>query len=118
MLAVGCIHTGREFGQGVKRKNEVDSLTGLITKADITQIAIDLINVQKVKGITLAIVDIDYFKKVNDTYGHMCGDKVLLKVAGIMEKEVGERGIVGRIGGDEFLIIFIRRMIWRICANG
>ncbi len=106
LLAVGCIHTGREFGQGVKRKNEVDSLTGLITKADITQIAIDLINVQKVKGITLAIVDIDYFKKVNDTYGHMCGDKVLLKVAGIMEKEVGERGIVGRIGGDEFLIIF------------
>lgn len=60
LLAVGCIHTGREFGQGVKRKNEVDSLTGLITKADITQIAIDLINVQKVKGITLAIVDIDY----------------------------------------------------------
>lgn len=107
-IAVGCIHAGREFGQGVQRKTEVDSLTGLITKADITQIAIDLINVRKVKGITLAIVDVDYFKKVNDTYGHMYGDKVLLKVAGIMEKEVGERGIVGRIGGDEFLIIFFQ----------
>jgi len=105
-IAVGCIHIGREFGQGVQRKTEVDSLTGLMTKADITQTAIDLINVRKVKGITLAIVDIDYFKKVNDTYGHMYGDKVLQKVAGIMEKEVGERGIVGRIGGDEFLIIF------------
>lgn len=105
-MAVGCIHAGREFEQGVQRKTEVDSLTGLLTKADITQMAIDLINVRKVKGITLAIVDVDYFKKVNDTYGHMYGDKVLLKVAGIMEKEVGERGIVGRIGGDEFLIIF------------
>lgn len=105
-LVAGCIHVGRDYGQNVQRKIEVDSLTGLATKADITHIATDLINVRKVKGITLAIVDIDYFKKVNDTYGHMCGDEVLLKVAGIMEKEVGGGGIVGRIGGDEFLIIF------------
>lgn len=105
-ITVGCIHTGRDFGEELQRKTDVDSLTGLLTKADITRIAIDLINVKKVRGITLAIVDIDYFKKVNDTYGHMCGDEVLVKVAGIMEKEVGESGIVGRIGGDEFLIIF------------
>lgn len=105
-IAVGYIHIGREFEQSIQRKTEIDSLTGLIAKADITRIAIDLINVRKVKGITLAIVDIDYFKKVNDTYGHMCGDEVLLKVAGIMEKEVGEDGLIGRIGGDEFLIIF------------
>lgn len=105
-IVVGCIHTGHEAEPGIQRKNEVDSLTGLLTKADITRIAIDLINVRKVRGITLAIVDIDYFKKVNDTYGHMCGDEVLLKVAGIMEKEVGAGGIIGRIGGDEFLIIF------------
>lgn len=102
----GYIHIGRDLGQSIQKKTEVDSLTGLITKADITHMAIDLINVRKVKGITLAIVDIDYFKNVNDTYGHMCGDEVLLKVAAIMEKEVGETGLVGRIGGDEFLIIF------------
>ncbi len=105
-LVVGCIHIGPAPVQDVQRKIEVDSLTGLITKADITRIAIDIINVRKVRGITLAIVDIDYFKKVNDTFGHMCGDEVLKKVAGIMEKEVGEDGIVGRIGGDEFLILF------------
>lgn len=105
-IAAGCIHIGRELGQNVQKKMEVDSLTGLLTKADITHMAIDLINVKKARGITLAIVDIDYFKKVNDTYGHMCGDEVLMKVAGIMEKEVGENGVVGRIGGDEFLIIF------------
>ena len=105
-IVAGCIHIGRDYGQSIQRKMEVDSLTGLITKADITNTAIDLINVKRVKGITLAIVDIDYFKTVNDTYGHMCGDEVLRKVAGIMEKEVGESGLVGRIGGDEFLIIF------------
>ncbi|MCM1385807.1 MAG: GGDEF domain-containing protein [Bacillus sp. (in: Bacteria)] len=105
-IAVGCIHIGRDFGQDIRKKIELDSLTGLVTKADITRIAIDIINVKKVKGITLAIVDIDYFKNVNDTYGHMCGDEVLSKVAAIMEKEVGDNGLVGRIGGDEFLIIF------------
>lgn len=105
-MGVGSIHTGREFVQDIQKKVEVDSLTGLIAKADITRMAMDLINVRKVKGITLAIVDIDYFKKVNDTYGHMYGDEVLLKVAGIMEKEVGDTGTVGRIGGDEFMIIF------------
>ncbi len=105
-VAVGCIHIGQEFVHDMQPKTEVDSLTGLLSKADITRTAIDLINVKKVQGITLAIVDVDYFKKVNDTYGHMYGDEVLLKVAGIMEKEVGENGIIGRIGGDEFLIIF------------
>lgn len=105
-VAVGCIHIGQESVQDIQPKTEVDSLTGLLTKADITRIAIDLINVRKVKGITLAIVDVDFFKKVNDTYGHMCGDEVLLKVAAIIEKEIGENGIAGRIGGDEFLIIF------------
>lgn len=105
-MAVGSIHTGREFIQDVQKKVEPDSLTGLIAKADITRMAMDLINVRRVKDITLAIVDIDYFKKVNDTYGHMYGDEVILKVAGIMEKEVGDTGIVGRIGGDEFMIIF------------
>lgn len=105
-FVAGCIHIGKDYGRNVQRKTNVDSLTGLIIKADITNIAIDLIDVRKVKGITLAIVDIDYFKNVNDTYGHMCGDEVLSKVAGIMEKEVGQTGLVGRIGGDEFLIIF------------
>ena len=102
----GCIHLGKGSENDVQKKVEVDSLTGLITKEDITRIAIDLINVRKVKGITLAVADIDFFKKANDTYGHMCGDEVLRKAAGIIEKEVGESGMVGRIGGDEFLIIF------------
>ncbi len=105
-IATGCIHIGSAMEQEIHRKIEVDSLTGLMTKTDITRAAIDLINIRKVRGITLAIIDIDYFKKVNDTYGHMCGDEVLQKVAGIMEKEVGESGLIGRIGGDEFLIVF------------
>lgn len=49
------------------------------------------------------IVDIDNFKKINDTYGHLCGDAVISDMAAGLKKIFGESGAVGRIGGDEFL---------------
>lgn len=104
--SVGYIHLGAEYRQAAHRAAELDSLTGLMAKAEITNMAIDTIDVRKIKDTTLAIVDIDYFKKVNDTFGHMCGDDVLRQVSAIMEKETGDNGVVGRIGGDEFMIIF------------
>lgn len=104
---VGYIHFGAgDSIRNARREIVRDSLTGLLSKAEITNLATSTIDIQKVLDITIAIVDVDYFKKVNDTYGHMCGDDVLKRVAGIMEKEVGKDGVVGRIGGDEFLIIF------------
>lgn len=106
VTVVGYIHLGQEYRQDVRKNIEVDSLTGLLAKAEITNAAIDTIDVRKIKGTSIAIVDVDYFKKVNDTYGHMRGDEVLKKVAGIIEKEVGDNGMAGRIGGDEFFVIF------------
>ena len=50
------------------------------------------------------MIDIDNFKNVNDTYGHLYGDKVILKVAAIINSALNGRGIVGRFGGDEFFI--------------
>lgn len=54
----------------------------------------------------VAIGDIDYFKKVNDTYGHECGDLVLKKVAGILRKHMLGKGFAARWGGEEFLLLF------------
>jgi len=54
----------------------------------------------------LAIIDIDYFKKVNDTYGHEAGDVVLRGVSGILERHMMGKGYVGRWGGEEFLLVF------------
>lgn len=108
VLVAGYIHLGPEYRQNLHKSVEMDSLTGLMAKAEITNAAIDTIDVRKIPGTTIAIIDVDYFKKVNDTYGHMCGDDVLKKVAGIIEKAVGESGQVGRIGGDEFFVIFYR----------
>ena len=55
--------------------------------------------------VTIAIIDIDDFKSVNDTYGHMFGDEVLRDVAGILKNTVGRNGLCGRIGGDEMFIV-------------
>ena len=54
----------------------------------------------------VAIGDIDYFKKVNDTYGHDAGDAVLVSVASLLKKGMQGRGFVARWGGEEFLIVF------------
>jgi diguanylate cyclase (GGDEF)-like protein len=57
------------------------------------------------RELSIIMADIDFFKKVNDTYGHQTGDYVLKIVARIMEESVREIDIVGRYGGEEFLLI-------------
>lgn len=54
----------------------------------------------------VAIGDIDFFKKVNDTYGHECGDLVLKKVAGVLKRHMIGKGFVARWGGEEFLFLY------------
>ena len=55
---------------------------------------------------SLAIVDLDHFKRVNDTWGHGEGDRVLAEAAGILASSVREEDLVGRWGGEEFVILF------------
>ncbi|MCI0340529.1 MAG: sensor domain-containing diguanylate cyclase, partial [Planctomycetales bacterium] len=56
--------------------------------------------------VTLVMLDIDHFKKVNDTHGHPVGDKVLRSVAGVLHQAVRTMDIVSRYGGEEFAIVF------------
>ncbi len=57
-------------------------------------------------NIALSIIDIDDFKSVNDNFGHLFGDKVIKAVANVIKNAVGTSGVAGRIGGDEFFIVF------------
>ena len=57
--------------------------------------------------LTLAIIDIDHFKNINDTFGHPVGDKVLRVVAGRIQQQVRESDFFGRIGGEEFAFILV-----------
>jgi len=58
--------------------------------------------------LSLALLDIDYFKEVNDTYGHLTGDRILQKLAQCLETVCGEGNIAARYGGEEFALILPR----------
>ena len=61
---------------------------------------------QKKDKVTVVIADIDHFKRINDTYGHDCGDMVLVTVSEIFKKHMKDKGCVARWGGEEFLLVY------------
>ena len=79
----------------------------VLNKKSITDYAKRAMSVSGNK-VCLVILDLDNFKTVNDTLGHMVGDEVLLRSAEIIKAALGDLGILGRIGGDEMMIIFPR----------
>ncbi len=84
-----------------------DCLTGLLNRGAIFEALrneVDRAHRRK-RGLTIIAVDIDYFKKINDTYGHCVGDTVLCEAARRMTSAVRTEDAVGRYGGEEFLII-------------
>ncbi len=85
--------------------NLYDPLTGMYLKGHITDYAKQRIN-ERHERTAIAIVDLDDFKLVNDSYGHSKGDEVLRRVADILRRSCGKMGKVGRIGGDEFFIVY------------
>lgn len=83
-----------------------DELTGLINRRHIIELLADQIeNDRHQKGMSTIMVDIDHFKKINDTYGHSIGDQVLIKVSKLLKDNLRCADFVGRIGGEEFLIL-------------
>jgi len=102
---VGYIHRGSNKA-AASHVIERDALTGVYSKAEIAGIARKAIEIDHQENICICIMDIDYFKMVNDNFGHMAGDVILKEVADIISKEVGSMGVVGRFGGDEFYVMF------------
>lgn len=80
-----------------------DALTGLYNRHSLRKFFDELENGSELFCVVMG--DIDDFKKINDTYGHDCGDLVLKTVADIVMKNMGEKDIACRWGGEEFLII-------------
>lgn len=80
-----------------------DSFTGLLNKRACAEYAAEMLAAGNEMHY-MAMIDIDNFKNINDTYGHMFGDKVISQVASIINSSLNGRGIVGRFGGDEFFI--------------
>ena len=81
----------------------IDDLTKVYKREVIKEYVDSLI--EQNKPFSLCILDLDNFKYINDGYGHKLGDRVLVSVANNIKKLLGDNGIVGRYGGDEFLIV-------------
>ncbi len=84
-----------------------DSLTGLLNHAQI-QLAAERVFLQakrKKSLFTIAMIDIDKFKQVNDTYGHLNGDRVIKALAQLLQQRLRVTDYIGRFGGEEFLLI-------------
>ena len=84
-----------------------DRLLDVLNQAAFTQQAQRILSRARVAGQPVALLypDIDDFRRVNNTFGHPTGDRVLVGVANIMKQLVGEAGIVGRSAGEEFFIL-------------
>ncbi len=90
-----------EYGSG---KNALDSLTGLHNRG-YGEKAIDGLLAEGHRG-ALMITDLDNFKNVNDTYGHLMGDKILKLFASALSSNVADKDVLCRLGGDEFVVFF------------
>ena len=59
-------------------------------------------------NLSLCIIDVDFFKSINDNYGHLCGDEVLIKLASTISSCLGKDESIGRYGGEEFIVLFVK----------
>jgi len=91
-----------------ERRAGIDELTQLPNRRGMQRLLQKLTHGYEVRGepFCIAMCDIDYFKKINDTYGHLGGDKALRFVADVMASFMLERGFAIRFGGDEFMLAF------------
>lgn len=89
-------------------QKDIDELTGLKNKASLTREITDYIEGDyKAKKGLFFVLDIDYFKLINDTYGHDVGDRILVELGQYFRNKLVNNEIIGRFGGDEF-ILFIK----------
>ncbi|MDR1209858.1 MAG: GGDEF domain-containing protein [Clostridiales bacterium] len=90
---------------------ETASLSDPLTGARNRRCLSDRINraIGEGEAFTLAMIDIDYFKRINDGFGHAWGDKVLIRIAEVMAEALAPEDVFGRYGGEEFLIIFLNQ---------
>jgi diguanylate cyclase (GGDEF)-like protein len=84
-----------------------DSLTGLYNRRYLDEVMLGQISrsTRYRHPLSVIVADLDYFKRVNDSFGHTIGDEVLAKTAQVLLTCVRDSDVVGRIGGEEFMIL-------------
>ena len=103
------IQNSRLFTQA-RRLAKVDALTGLLNRRSIFEAGErELLRAQRyAEPFSLLVIDLDHFKAVNDRHGHLIGDVLLKKVARRMKSALRRSDLIGRPGGDEFIVLLVR----------
>jgi len=99
-----------ELTEALERIREMatrDELTGLINRRQMLQVLTDsaALNKRELMNFSVALVDLDFFKRVNDTHGHGVGDEVLRGFASEARRVLRETDVIARWGGEEFLVV-------------
>lgn len=95
-----------EYNIQLVNQANTDPLTGLSNRRRITERLREIVSDKTTTGLCVCICDIDFFKKINDNYGHDIGDKVLKNISLTMQRLLAEDCLIARWGGEEFLIVF------------
>ncbi|MDK1029957.1 MAG: GGDEF domain-containing protein [Anaerolineae bacterium] len=87
--------------------SHIDALTFLPNRRQIVKsLQHEVIRADRYKTLlSISMIDIDHFKKINDSYGHTVGDQVLFQLANTLQAGIRETDMVGRYGGEEFLVV-------------
>lgn len=106
LLAIILLFLYRQRSMSIHKEkleylSHTDSLTGLKNRRMIDKTFKEIQN----KKFSLILLDIDNFKKVNDDFGHLIGDEILVKISELLKYNVNSNDIIGRWGGEEFIII-------------
>ena len=97
----------RQMLQYVTHLATHDQLTGLVGRAMLRDKTVEAVERARRYGTKVAVfvVDLDQFKRINDSLGHTCGDQVLIETAGRLRRSVRSTDVVARVGGDEFVVV-------------
>ncbi|MBN8193001.1 GGDEF domain-containing protein [Bacillus sp. NTK074B] len=99
--------TQKEYLNELRKSAMVDDLTDLLNRKYFLEKVSDIHN--GAEQASLLLIDIDHFKNINDRYGHLIGDEAIVFATGLIKKVFHEKGIIGRFGGEEF-IVFLRNV--------
>lgn len=98
---------GYQLRLQLEHESRTDGLTGLLNKKAFIELAEEAVAEAQGKSVAFIFLDLDYLKSVNDTFGHMIGDKAIMDAARSLQMVFRERDMIGRFGGDEFCVLLL-----------
>ncbi|SAK98698.1 GGDEF domain-containing protein [Caballeronia fortuita] len=93
------------LAQQLAHRASHDALTGVLNRSAVIEQAAKAL---RTESAAMIVLDIDEFKRINDDFGHPTGDAVILGVVDCLRRIVGDRGFIGRVGGEEFTVLLPR----------